>query len=124
MVVDLYLVYSFIRRLVTPFDKWEAYKLGIIDEKGNILRKRKEFTKADERKAFGIFDIMILKLKKLLAKVPGGSSRLASYAAALWLIKEWNHFSDNSFLVEEVTEAQIDKSLNEFELYLQNYLKE
>lgn len=124
MVVDLYLVYSFIRRLVTPFEKWEAYKLGIIDEKGNVLKKRKQFTTKAERDAFGIFDIMILKLKKLLAKVPGGSSRLASYAAALWLIKEWNHFSDESLLVEEVTDNQLDESLKEFEIFLQNYLKE
>ena len=123
MVVDLYLVYSFIRRLVTPFEKWEAYKLGIIDEKGNVLKKRKQFTTKAERDAFGIFDIMILKLKKLLAKVPGGSSRLASYAAALWLIKEWNHFSDESLLVEEVTDNQLDESLKEFEIFLQKHWK-
>ena len=82
MIVDLYLVYSFIKRLATPFKKWDAYKLGIIDDKGNILRKRKEFTTPQEKKAFGVFDLMILKLKKLLAKVPGGSTRIASYAAA------------------------------------------
>ena len=35
MVVDLYLVYSFIRRLVTPFEKWDAFKTGVIDNKGN-----------------------------------------------------------------------------------------
>jgi hypothetical protein len=88
MVVDLYLVYSFIKRLITPFDKWEAYKEGVIDEKGNILVKRKDFTRIAQRQSFGIFDQMILNLKKLLAKLPFGSTRLASYAAALWLIKE------------------------------------
>ena len=31
MVVDLFLVYQFVRRLATPFEKWEAYKEGIID---------------------------------------------------------------------------------------------
>ena len=123
MVVDLFLVYQFIRRLVTPFNKWEAYELGIIDDKGNILRKKRDRT-PEERRKFGVFDIMILKLKKLLAKVPGGSSRLASYAAALWLIKEWNHFSGESLLVEEVTDNQLDESLKEFEIFLQNYLKE
>lgn len=121
MVVDLYLVYSFIRRLVTPFDKWEAYKLGIIDEKGNILKKRKDFTRGAERLAFGLFDILILKLKKLMAKVPGGSTRLASYAAALWLIKEWNHFTDETLLTESVTEEDLDASL---EVFVERYLKE
>ena len=80
-MVDLFLVYSFIRKLVTPFNKWEAFKLGIIDEKGNVLIKRKEFSNSKQSKAFGIFDVMLLNLKKLLAKVPGGQSKLASYAA-------------------------------------------
>ena len=60
MVVDLFLVYSFIKRLVTPFNKWEAYKLGIIDETGKILIKRKDFLKNDQKRAFGVFDQMIL----------------------------------------------------------------
>ena len=43
MVVDLFLVYSFIRKLVTPFEKWDAYEEGIIDEKGTILISRKDY---------------------------------------------------------------------------------
>lgn len=95
MVVDIFLVYQFLKRLATPFDEWDAYKLGIIDERGNILKKRKQLLKVKEREAFGIFDRMILNIKKLIEKVPGGKSRLASYAAALYLIKEdWQHMSD------------------------------
>lgn len=123
MIVDLFLVYQFIRRLATPFDKWEAYKLGIIDEKGNILIKKKDYTKAEQRKAFGVFDLMILKLKRLLAKVPGGSTRLASYAAALYLIKEWNHFSKESMLTENVTEEELEKSLSIFNDRYVNYIQ-
>lgn len=123
MIVDLFLVYQFIRRLATPFEKWEAYKLGIIDEKGNILIKKKDYTRAEQRKAFGIFDLMILKLKKLLAKVPGGSSRLASYAAALYLIKEWNHFSDETLLKEDLSEEQLDESLSLFNDRYVNYIQ-
>jgi hypothetical protein len=110
-MIDLFLVYSFIRRLATPFKEWEAYKLGIIDENGNILKKRKDLLLKKERDAFGIFDIMILNLKKLLAKVPGGSTRLASYAAALYLIREWNHFSDSSLLTEDISEEEIEESI-------------
>ena len=40
MVVDLFLVFSFIKRLVTPFRKWDAYKQGIIDEKGKVLKNK------------------------------------------------------------------------------------
>jgi len=76
MIVDLFLVYQFIKRLTTPFDQWEAYKLGIIDAEGNELKKRQDFTKVAERQAYGIYDRMILKLKKLLAKLPAGQTRL------------------------------------------------
>jgi hypothetical protein len=114
MIIDLWLVYSFIRRLATPFNKWEAYKLGIIDENGNILKKRKDLTTVRERNAFGVFDVMILNLKKLLAKVPGGSSRIASYAAALFLIREWKHFSDSSLLTEDISDEEITESIGLF----------
>lgn len=124
-MVDLFLVYSFIRKLVTPFDKWEAYKLGIIDEKGKVLIKRKDFTKANQKKAFGIFDVMLLNLKKLLAKVPGGQSRLASYAAALWLIKEWNMFTDSKpLLTEDISDDIIEKSVLDFDKIISEILDE
>lgn len=122
MIVDLFLVYQFIRRLVTPFTEWDAYKLGIIDDKGNILIKKKNFTKLEQSRAFGVFDRLVLNLKKLLAKVPGGSSKLASYAAALWLIKEHNYFTNKSVLTEETTDEEIEKLLEEFNHRWLNYI--
>lgn len=124
MVVDLFLVYQFIRRLATPFNKWDAYKLGIIDDAGKVLIKKKDLTTSEQKKAWGVFDILVANIKKLLAKVPGGSSRLASYAAALFLIKEWNHFSDSSLLTEDTTEKEIDESLLLFSSVYLNYIKE
>lgn len=111
MLVDLYLVYSFIKRLTTPFDKWPAYDLKIIDAEGNILKKRRDFLTQAERAAFGIYDLMILKLKKLLAKVPGGQTRLASYAAALWLIKEQNNIEEYA---DTITEDTLELSFNQY----------
>lgn len=90
-VVDIFMVYQFVKRLATPFDEWKAYELGIIDEDGNILIDKRDRRRDRKlREAFGKFDLLVLKLKKLLEKVPGGQSRIGSYAAALWLIKE-NH---------------------------------
>ena len=105
MIVDLFLVYQFIKRLATPFTEWEAYKLGIIDENGNQLKKRKELRTVKERDAWGKCDVMISKLKKLLAKIPGGSTRIASYAAALWLIKEHNQHNAETLTEEELKES-------------------
>jgi hypothetical protein len=117
-MVDLFLVYSFIRRLATPFIEWDAYKLGIIDERGNILRKRKDLRLQQERAAFGVFDVLVLNLKKLLERLPAGQTRLASYAAALWLIREWNAFTPGSLLNESLSDDQIQEST---ELFFDGY---
>ena len=108
--VDLWMVYSFIRRLITPFTEWEAYKLGIIDERGNVLKKRKELRLQPEVKAFGVFDVLVLNLKKLLEKLPAGQTRLASYAAALWLIREHKAFTPESTLNEDLSDEQLVES--------------
>ena len=114
MVVDLFLVFNFIKRLVTPFTKWEAYKEGIIDEKGNLLIKRKDFVKNSQKSAFGIFDQMILNLKKLLGKLPGGQTKLASYASALWLIREQQRIEATNYLTEESVEEDLEVALERF----------
>ena len=115
MVVDLFMVYQFIRRLATPFEKWPAYKEGIIDKDGKVLIKSKDLNTKKQRAAWRIFDRMIANLKKLLAKVPGGSSKLASYAAALFLIREYKTFTDEDmFLNEDITDNQLDESLELF----------
>ena len=85
---NIYFVYQFLKKLVTPFEKTEAFKLGIIDKKGKILKKRRDLTTVAEKEAYNLSDTLIWNIKKLLAKVPGGSTRIASYAAALYLIKE------------------------------------
>jgi len=86
--VDLYTTYAFLKRLVTPFKQWKAFKLGIIDADGNQIKHRKDLQTQQEREAFGYLDILALNLKKLLAKVPGGNTVLGTYAAALLLMKE------------------------------------
>jgi len=113
-MMNLFLVYQFLKRLAKPFKKWEAYKLGIIDERGNILKSRKDLNTVKERNAFGVYDLMVLNLKKLIEKLPGGKTQIASYAAALYLLREWNHFTDDSILTESVTDEKIQESANEF----------
>ena len=107
MVVDAYLVYSFIRRLVTPFEKYPAFKAGLIDKDGNFTKSRNRYT-PDERKALPLFDIMIINLKRLIAKFPLGKTRLATIAAALLLLrskptakKVQEDYTDELFILEE-----------------------
>lgn len=118
MILDLYLVYQFLRRLTTPFVEWDAYKYGVIDADGNILKDKSQRKTQEEKDSFKTYDLMILKLKRLLAKVPGGASKVGSYAAALWLIREWNHFSEDSLITEDLDESDIIGSLD---LFLETY---
>ena len=96
--VDLFIVYQFIKRLSTPFDETDAFRLGLIDEKGKRLKKA---SSKEEKQAMTYFDRMIFNMKRLLAKVPGGQTKLGSYAAALLLLKEEkDHTMDN--LIQEM----------------------
>jgi hypothetical protein len=87
-LVDMFLTYQFLKRIIVPFEKWDAYKLGIIDENGKVLKKKKELTTDSEKAAWGYFDILTANLKKLLAKIPGGSSMLGSSIASYIMMKE------------------------------------
>ena len=93
-VMDIYMIYQFIRKLVTPFTEMPAYKAGIIDNQGRFLKQRSQFTAADQR-ACTYFDILVINLKRLISKLPGGKSQLASYAAALLLTRTYESYQKN-----------------------------
>lgn len=106
-VVDLFVVYQFLRRLVTPFKSWPAYEAGVIDDKGKIILPKNKRKTHEQKNSFKIFDLMILKLKRLLEKIPFGKTLLARYAAALWLIKEqntWQNMTEDQLLNENIDE--------------------
>ena len=88
MITDVVLTYQFLKRFALPFTKWKAYKLGIIDANGRVLKKRSSLVTAEERAALGTFDLIVLNLKRLLAKVPGGGSAVGAMAASVLLMKE------------------------------------
>lgn len=84
---DLTYTFRFIRMLVMKWESWDAYKLGIIDENGKRDKDVKLDT--DEKKsAYTPFIRLCANIKRLLSKLPGGSTKLGSFAAALFLIKE------------------------------------
>ena len=115
MIVDAVLTYQFIKKLITPFNKMPAYALQLIDENGNFLKRRNNFT-SQEKKALGLFDIMVINLKKLIAKVPFGKTRIATLAAAMLLLKSTplkeDVMTDTLFSLEE----DFNNTMNELEL--------
>ena len=49
--VDLLIAYRVIKILVTPFEKQPAFKQGIIDKDGKVLKKYRTLTTGTKRKA-------------------------------------------------------------------------
>ena len=87
-VVDTYIAYRIITTLVKPWNKQDAYEFGIIDEKGKVLRKAREL-KGKEKASYTLLHRFIFNLKRILAKLPGGKSKMGSYAvAALVFLRE------------------------------------
>tara|TARA_R100001510_G_C7654806_1_gene213627 strand:- start:2080 stop:2688 length:609 start_codon:yes stop_codon:yes gene_type:complete len=91
--IDLFVTYRFIKLLVTPFEKTEAFKLGIIDEKGKRAlepgtNKPTTLRTTEERNAFTVLHKLVFNIKKIFNKVPGLRTKLGTYAAALFLLKD------------------------------------
>ena len=94
--IDLFVTYRFIKLLVTPFDKTDAYKLGIIDAKGaRVMEKTVSrgmqptvLIGDQKRSAYTVLHKLVFNIKKIFQKVPGLRTRLGTYAAALFLLKD------------------------------------
>ena len=98
---DLVYTFRFLTLLVTPFDKTKAYEVGIIDKDGKRNRDYSMNTieaRDNYRDYYTPFHRLVFNIKRLMAKVPGGGSTLASYAAALYLIKEKYSVSEKRIL--------------------------
>ena len=97
----------FLRLLTTPWEETNAYKEGLIDDQGKKLRK--PVTEKD-KSVYNMFHRLVFNVKKLINKVPGGKSKIASYAAALLLIKEKYDISDKN-LEKILKECGVDPEI-------------
>ena len=92
--IDLFVTYRFLRLLTTPFEKTDAFKLGIIDEKGNRIKLPKstkpavELSTSELKGAYTILHKLVFNIKKLFNKIPGLRTKVGTYAAALFLLKD------------------------------------
>lgn len=115
--VDLFVTYKFLRYLTTPWEDQEAFKLGIIDKDGKRIKDKEVKTQA-EKDAFTMLHRLVFNFKRILHKVPLVKSKIGTYAAALFLLKE--HMSEEEFGVlveymEETTDFQfnINEEINQ-----------
>ncbi len=92
--IDLFVTYRFLKLLTTPFEKQDAFKLGIIDEKGNRIKKPNSTRPAvplatsELKNSYTILHKLVFNIKKIFSKVPGLRTKVGTYAAALFLLKD------------------------------------
>ena len=118
-LIDTLITYRIVRLLVTPFERQEAFKQGIIDKDGKVLKKNKELTTDKEKKAYTFLHRFVFNLKRILKKV-GLGSKLGSFAVALTLLlKENKEYEQHKTLIESAVISylketnQYDQLLNE-----------
>jgi hypothetical protein len=101
---------TFATLLAKPFASWKAFEKGIIDEKGNIIRKPEN---QPERDSLGGIKDFVRKMKRLLIKVIPDSRLLGILIAAFLLKRE----SEEGLTEEEQTVRDIlEKELTETEI--------
>jgi hypothetical protein len=116
--IDMLITYRVVKMLVTPFEKTQAYKLGIIDEKGkNLIPMRK--VQGSAQKHYTILNRFVFNIKKIMRRV-GLGGRLGSFGATLaLLIKEDKNYLQHKDAIESAVitylkeENLYDEILNE-----------
>jgi hypothetical protein len=87
-IADTIYTFRFLRLLTMKWKSTPAYKLGIVDEEGTPLKKSSELNTPEEKSAYTLFHRLVFKIRRVIQKIPFGKTAFASYAAALFLIKE------------------------------------
>jgi len=125
--IDLFVTYRFLRLLTTPFEDTQAYKLGIIDANGNrIMQKRikkpeVELVTSEQKNSYTILHKLVFNIKKIFAKVPGLRTKVGTYAAALFLLKDTFKESVND---PDMFEKEFVKYLKENDIEFDNEISE
>ena len=119
-VIDAVIAYRFVKLLVTPFNKTQAFKMGIIDDKGKVLIKSKDFLKTfssqelpKARKAYTMLIRFVFNLKRLLSKVGVRGPLSTAAAAAIAFFKEEN---GQNLEIEKVVYKHLKENGFEFEV--------
>ena len=125
--IDLFVTYRFLKLLTTPFQKQDAFKLGIIDEKGNRIKKPKssqpavELNTTELKNSYTILHKLVFNIKKIFEKVPGLRTKVGTYAAALFLLKDTFKESVDD---PDMFEKEFMKYLKENNIELDNDISE
>lgn len=110
-LVDNLITLRMLRLFTVDYKDTDAYRLGIINEKGEQLISMRNFVRREQEDAYTLLHRLVFRLRGLLERVPFVKSRLANYAAALLLIreklvKEEEFFETDDVLLEKLDHAE------------------
>jgi hypothetical protein len=88
-LVDLLITYRIVKLMSTDFKNQEAFKFGIIDADGKVLRKSSKLNTEAEKDSYTVLHRFVFNLKRILAKF-GLKSSISNFATALALILKEN----------------------------------
>ena len=112
--VDLVITYRVVKLLATPFEKQEAFKYGIIDKDGKVLRKFRTLKTTAEKKSYTMLHRFVFNLKRILQKA-GLGGRLGTFAVALGLlIREDKNYIEHKSLIESAVISYL-KETNQYD---------
>jgi len=116
-LVDTLITYRIVKLLVTPFERQEAFKQGIIDKDGKVLKKNRDLKTEKEKKAYTYLHRFVFNLKRILKRV-GLGSKLGSFAVALaLLLKENKEYEQHKTLIESAVITYL-KEINQYDQLL------
>lgn len=118
--IDNLIAFRVLSMLVKPFNETDAYKLGIIDEKGTNLIKTRDLLTSEQRSAYTYLHRLVFNLKKIINKLPGGESKLKNLIAAFFLFKE--SYQSRSVRVDEYQLEKVISLLDEGVVFAEEQL--
>ena len=107
-LIDNLIAARLLYMLITPFDKTDAFKLGIVDAKGVVLRPASTLKTDNEKNAYNYLTRLVFNVKRLINKLPGGENNLKNFTAAYFMVKE-KYEGRSSYINEKQFNALVDK---------------
>lgn len=97
---DAYIVYKFVRLLTSAWDGSDAFRTGVIDASGKVIVDT-NYLNDKQKQSYTLFHRLVFNIKRLIEKLPGGKTKIGTYAAALFLLKEEMGDSEGVLVLEK-----------------------
>lgn len=104
---DSHLVYTFAKMLKKDFNDWDAYRLDVIDNQGNVINPP---VTPQQKRAFGDLENIARKVKRALVKHAGKGNILTNLISLFLMRSEGypNYHKIRRSVVDEMSNEEIE----------------